>query len=502
MADGTINIYIDSTFSDTSDDTEDVDVGIRLAEADVIGAVNMPTVFTTASATDYTDDFAVEVFITSSGNVVSGTEDINTYFTHSATVSGGEDCVTECYIGSTISGTDDTDIVCFLGSTTTSGYWFIYTGFIAGQTFSGIDAIPIEVRNWTSYSGIDDSEVNYTAGTPIDTISDLITQASIGTLSSGSINSDVDITFAGWVLNNIPIDLYSGIEDTEYVGSEMTVISGGVVGYYTDIISAVSGTNYVFVDLICGLVNTANIDLETTVISGGVDKVDTDVWCGVSDTKYITCDVDLLSLYISDLSIAVGEYTLANNFISVDVTDDVHNVVTSGTYFMIDGTQVSGTTYSGITDGYRMYYDPSDDFESIEGPITFTVHAENDNGDILERDHYITFGYLVSYYPGEDRYDHSERVTVRMEAENLATCPAFNAEGYWFETRDLYNNDLGCFIKGVGVGGDGNLSASISPISNAYYYGKVFRVIVNARDFAGNAMEPYEFEFEIRNPNE
>jgi len=46
------------------------------------------------------------------------------------------------------------------------------------------------------------------------------------------------------------------------------------------------------------------------------------------------------------------------------------------------------------------------------------------------------------------------------------------------------------------------LGASISPQSTAFFYGKTFRVVLNARDFAGNRMEPYEFEFKIEDAPE
>jgi hypothetical protein len=165
-----------------------------------------------------------------------------------------------------------------------------------------------------------------------------------------------------------------------------------------------------------------------------------------------------------------------------------------------------GVTTSGITDGLRVFYDPSNDFDTLEGPTVITAHGENNNGDVLEQDFNLTFGYIVEYENFERfgwYYGQGTQVVVRMSAENLATCPADTADAYWFETREMDRRELTAEIIGsYSWDASENLSASIYPQSTAYFYGKVFRVKLTAKDLAGNEMEPLEFEFKIEDKPE
>ena len=79
-------------------------------------------------------------------------------------------------------------------------------------------------------------------------------------------------------------------------------------------------------------------------------------------------------MLINNFSIDISEWVSIDEvtFFSVDVTDSVCPVSTSGTYFMIDEVPVA-TTYSGITDGYTFYYSTP----TISGGLIVTIHAEN-----------------------------------------------------------------------------------------------------------------------------
>ena len=195
--------------------------------------------------------------------------------------------------------------------------------------------------------------------------------------------------------------------------------------------------------------------------------------------------------------------------------NDVYNVLTSASGITCSGTcclKVDGTavpvTFSGITDGYRMFYNPADDFSSITGNTEFLVRGENSNGDVLERSYYLVSGYLEDYDNIERLgfdYGYETQVLVRMSAEDWATCPTFSADAYWFETEGLKERDLGASITGELpdiVSTQEDLTASIYPQSLAYFYGKTFRVVLRCSDFAGNVMEPYEFEFKIEDAPE
>jgi hypothetical protein len=207
--------------------------------------------------------------------------------------------------------------------------------------------------------------------------------------------------------------------------------------------------------------------------------------------------------YIQNFSLDEGYYTTASSKIYVDLVDYACNVSTSGTYMKINGFNTT-TSLSGITNGYRMYYNPTDDFESLEGPTVFTVHTENDCGGVREKDFYLTYGYVVGWknssgQPDGMDYGPGQKVVVRISAENMATCPKSDAAAFAFETKPLISKGLSASITGVALkeGLSDSLSATIYPQSTAYFYGKEFEIIVRAKDFAGNEMEPLVLRYKI-----
>lgn len=92
-------------------------------------------------------------------------------------------------------------------------------------------------------------------------------------------------------------------------------------------------------------------------------------------------------------------------------------------------------------------------------------------------------------------FAHDEHLTVRISAENLATCPKTSTYAYTLETRAMFNRDLLAFI--YAKDGKRELPATIIADSTAFIYNEIYRVVINAKDFAGNEMEPFEFEFKI-----
>ncbi len=513
-------IYVDATFSTTVDSSEDTDTELTLAEADVIGAYNMPVVYTVEAYSLYTQSINVE-YITSSGTV-SGTLETDVDFNVPVIISGTNINLIDYSIGSITSGTLNEEIDCFLaGDTGISGVYSTTPGdesaivdYIIGEEFTGLDInITVDWRNWTSFSGSRDLTTEYiylgSTNVAVNKTAD-ISFGSESTMLSGSGEAYIDITFSGDVIYSpYFFNLYCTLLDTKYIDSELTVISGAVNYYITDIICGVSGTQNVDIDVYCCLTDYAIADYEVTVISGAIDKLNYDVYSCAQTTGYLSFDVDLLSLKISNFIPSADDYAYVSNGISVDITDDIYNVLTSASGIPCSGTcclKVDNTavpvTFSGITDGYRMYYTPTDGFSTLDGSTEFTVHAENSNGDVLERNYYLTYGYLVEYDNTERvglGYGYGTQVLVRMAAENLTTCPKFSADAYYFTTERRRPVDLSANIVGLAVPEDYtyDLGAQISPQSTAFFYGKTFRIILNAKDFAGNEMEPYEFELKI-----
>lgn len=494
--------YVDKTidfkYSNVSPEYKDVDVDLVLADDENIGAYNIPVVYKTASLSDAVNNIVTEYFATTSGYLSTAIRDLNIDFRASDVSSSVYDSLVNYFAtpsGYVVDWFTDSDVSFYISS---SGLGTQNTSidFIVGELYNFYRDVYTEY--WTTVSSFEDLDyiINYTKPIKNSFGRDISTLFSISSTASGSQNKIVDITFTGYVWNDIAFDLFSSLLNTRYIDFETTTISGGVKGYYSDIFSTASGTRVISNDVFCCLVDYAYVDYETTVISGGLGWIKQDVYSTISDMQQVGFDIELFSLKISNFSLAEGEYTSALGTICVDITDDWYSVVTSGTYFEFDGTQVSGT-FSSITDGYRMCYDPVDDFSSLMGSTTVIVHAENDNGDVLEKDYYLTYGYKVEFSNWDRKlidFGFENKIVVRMRAENLMSCPKESVDAYWFETKSLYHKDLSCSIRGSYIE---DLTASIFPQSTAYFYGKTYRLVVNASDFAANKMQEFVLEYTI-----
>ena len=365
------------------------------------------------------------------------------------------------------------------------------------------------VVNYTNFSG----NTNISGGDPIPfytTVWDITHEFTRGEdeYRLGGINRIVDVSFAGWVSHYIGFDAYSVLGGfNEGIDYEVTITGGGVDVNYLDAYSTALTVSGLDLEIYCALTEMAYVTAEAETIKGRIARCYYEVFSTAEKHGYLNLDVGLYPIKITNFSLDVGEYTTASGFISVDVLDDTCPVSTSGTYFMVDGIRVP-VTFSSITDGYRMYYNPEDNFSSLEGPTTFTAHAENECGQSLEQDYYLTFGYIAEYdnYPslwqGMD-YGFNNKIAVRVTAENWASCPQVSSLAWDFESREKFNQDLGASIVGTFYSKEAsNLAAEIKPQSLAYFYGKEFEVVVTAKDFAGNEMTPLVLKYRIEDKPE
>jgi hypothetical protein len=352
--------------------------------------------------------------------------------------------------------------------------------------------------NYTNFSG----DYSSIGGLPIpyhDQNFDMITTIELAsTTTSGAVDTWLDLFFAGWVDYVFNYDVYSTDQTTlEGPDFEATVISGALDAHYLDLFSTISTTSGILFDVYCALTNWAEIDFDVQTRDGRIAYERCDIYSTALSRPTVNFDVDLFPIKITNFSLDVGQYTNAEGFISVDILDDTCPVSTSGTILLVDGIEVF-TTLSGITNGYRLYYDPADDFESLNGPTTFTVHAENECGDTLEKDFYLTFGYVVEYDNIGFDYGYKNKVAVRVTAENMASCPKEESVAFIFETEDYNSKGLGARIVAKPFAqSQGDMPASIYPQSTAYFYGKEFEIVVRARDFAGKEMEPFILRYKI-----
>ena len=204
-----------------------------------------------------------------------------------------------------------------------------------------------------------------------------------------------------------------------------------------------------------------------------------------------------MTILIDNFSMEVEEWLLVSDLVafSADVVDLTYPISVSGTYFLHDGVEVF-TIYSPISNGYTISYAPTSVVSS--GTITITVHAENNNSEVVEQDYYLLYGYHVEY---DDLVDWGPKSTVvtSVKVNNLAFCPNTVGEAAYFETRDLESYDLGASIFGIE---SVDLGATVRTQSTAFYYGQTYRITVSGvKDFSGNEMPVYEFEFMIEYPN-
>ena len=515
MPDTQNNIWIESSFNPASSDEKDVQTELVLAEADVVGGYSIPIIYRVGQHS--INEFFNNVIEYIAGITVSDTIHIPIEYFDCENIPTSSGTTTTLIFYSTgatvISGTQSLNTLYQTGFTATPGAFDKVVTFVVGKNYPENYNSYVSIWISTQVSGTSSFITNYTnfsgnlttSGTPIPFYTlerDYITTYLTGPLQDiGLLPKIVDISFAGWVGFGFNTDIYSTLSGLGlYSSFDVATISGGMFLQNTDICSTAIIISDIGTDVFCSLLDYIVAVFDVDLGTGRIGYELLDVFSSAENSKGINCDVELLSLKITNFSLAEGQYTEAYNSITVDILDDVCPVSVSGTYFKINDVQVSGTLIP-VVDGYRLVYGPVDDFESLNGPTTFIVHAENECGKIIEQHFNLTFGYIVGYENSESvgiDYGFGNKVVVRVTVENMASCPKLSSVAYVMESDELKNRDLGVSITGVFYADDyRNMSASIYPQSTAYFYDKEFRVVVYAKDFAGNNMTPFEIVYKI-----
>lgn len=203
-----------------------------------------------------------------------------------------------------------------------------------------------------------------------------------------------------------------------------------------------------------------------------------------------------MTILIDNFFMETDEWLLVSDLVyfSVDVVDHTNTISSGTSYFLHDGAQVP-TTFSGITDGYKMFYTPNSVVSS--GTFTITAHVENTVSGVLEQAFYLLYGYNMLFDELVD-WGPDRQVDIVAQATNEVFCPNTEGESFWFQTADLSAVNLGATIRAVE---SVNLGAIIYPQSTTFFYGKTFTIIVSGvKDFSNNIMDPYIFTFTIEDP--
>jgi hypothetical protein len=508
MPDDRSDIYIDLSFFAEETASEDTGIDLKFFSDDNIGQKTLKVELRSSEPTEALEDLNLE-YITTAAQEYAVSVSL-AYEAVDGTADSQRDQEVNFSAGTAISGTIDLSNY-YRAFNTSSGTIDKRVAYISGREYITEYSISTVYKVPTMLSGTSDYRANYTnfsgdyseiGGLPVpyhDIDFDIIGTLQLArTATSGTVDTWLDLFFAGWVDYIINADVYSA-DHTLYTGPmlDVTAISGSVDVNYLELFSAdltVSGTVF---DVYCALTDLADINCDVQTRDGRIAYNTYDVFSTKLSRPTVSFDVELFSLKITNFSLAENEFTEASGFISVDILDDTCPVSTSGTILLVDGVEVP-TTLSGIDDGYRLYYDPVDNFESLNGPTTFTIHAENECGDTLEKDYYLTFGYVVEYDNKGFDYGYGNKVAVRLTAENMASCPKEESVAFIFETADYIQKNLGASIvcKPFAQSQE-DMPASIYPQSTAYFYGKEFEVVVRARDFAGKEMEPFILRYKI-----
>jgi hypothetical protein len=513
MADYTNRVDIDISFLQGVDGNKQLAVAFSPQEPSYSGYANI--------ATSIFSGYPLETFY---GIPISFIKEITSFGTTDYLVDIGVYDYIDFYIDKQVqysvntllvSGTID-DLVDFrVFGIFSPAYRPIITQYVAGRSFlkainivtsfislSGTNTQRDIITNYTNYTGYDDF---YAIPLPAwSEAYDIETIYTVGSGVSTGWGHLVEVYFAGWVSYNTTFDIYCSNLHNLGVPVDFDIIPGQKLGLKTSCYSSLLDVKYTTCDIYGSELSIIYLNSDVGLIKGDKYGINTDI---TSSYEYFAgtfdLDVNLFPIYFDDFSLLVSEYSGISNPICLDAHDGLYTLVASGTYLKINDTLVE-TILTPVDKGYRLCYIPDSTFYNSSGVVKFTAHAENNHGDMLEEDFYLTFGYIVEFDNKINdglNYGFNNKVSVRIEAENLTSCPSSTKEGYYFISEERLNRNLSASIICYGAveHGNNNLSATIYPHSTAYFYDKEMRVVLTARDFNGNEMDPFVLEFKIKN---
>lgn len=202
------------------------------------------------------------------------------------------------------------------------------------------------------------------------------------------------------------------------------------------------------------------------------------------------------TLVISNFEPAAGTHIDPEGLdVVVDITDATHGVDTNQTFFVINGTIISGTQ-TGITDGVRLTYHPPNDFAYTE-PMQVTVHGVNSDlvAPVIKEQFYsLYYGYRL-LLPNTEHYAHSKNIDVFVRARNTEQLHKDLATGYFFTTYTQPQADMAASI--VAINPQRDLPATLIAQGPEHRYGETVTVEFSVEDLDGRLLGPYTFTYTI-----
>jgi len=444
---------------------------------------------------------------------------VPTVFTVGTTSSGSKTILNTVDIGTTSSGLSDIETEAFLDPTFVWASFDIPTNFSLVSGTSSSENNVIVTFDVVSSGTLNDGEKNIITSTQLGDLSFLgsddipvvfsvpLTTQFFGynipvefKIYLGSIyyTNDVfvDVTIADTVDFSMIADVFSTAVTLSYLDADVEIEIGRIVSINSDLFACASGISRpIFSDTWSTSQGTDGYLADVDVASGTLTQIYTDINSSVMTSGTIPCDIRTWSLNVGDFFLGLEEHTSASSTAWVDITDGLYTIDTTNSYFLVDGVRVT-VTFSGIQDGYRMLYDPSNDFYSRGGAV-YTAHAENTIGDVIENDYQLLYGYDVDF-TGLVDWGYNKTIAVWATAKNLAHCSNVEADAFYFKTKDLWATNLGASITPIGYV---NLGATLYPQGKVFYYGGTYTITVSGvRDFYGNEMEQQSFTFTVEDP--
>ncbi len=442
----------------------------------------MPTIFSVGVSISGSEDLSVRVVM---GTLSSGTLEMDVEAPMSPTNSGIID-VSTSYISA--SGTlYANDVFTELITVSDTGYYGaddVIDDFIISDTlYTEVSKVPVVygAPNLFTYRD-DDVSVNF--------------KIYIGSVKYTN-DVSVDVTLAASKYFWCDTDVFSTAQEVASIGGDVETDLGRVTGIHTDLVGCSTSISGIYSDLFSSALASNGYDTDVEIAPGTVRPIDLNVFSTASGVGNILCDTRTWSLYFGDFFLDVLEFTAASGTSAwVDIIDYSYPIDTSNSYFLVDGQQVS-VTFSGISNGQRMFYDPPNDFYGVD-TIAYTAHAQNTMGDVRDQSYYLLFGYDVRFKGYED-WGLENQIDMWTKATNVVLCPNTSTDGFYFSTTRPSFSDLGVSISPRGLVKD--LGATICPQNPFFFYGKTYSITVSGvKDFQGNEMEPRIYTFTIEDP--
>ena len=432
-----------------------------------------------------------------------------------------EDISTYLNTGSEVTNTVDYDINIDFTSmlATFIGYSDIVTEYDYGliSDYFYID-LPVEyIRYLFKYDTVVDVEVEYDFCNDVDTYFYNIVVFFKSSFLAAKYNIDMMVyltlvaanydtydinclfTSANWKYFDYFSSIIVSFYEVDNVSINLTTQSGLLQRYSGELtVSDYTDEDY-FVDAVVSDMVTYDNFYYVETTSGTLCRFNADVWLSTYDIGSYVFEVKLNSIYFENFSIGLEDVINKVANYSVDVKDDFYSIDATSIGVWCNGITISGTTVSGINNGYTVFWEYDVFVSSSAEYYVFVVEAKNNYGDRALESFYIKRGYR--YYYNVYRvtvHDYNELIPILITAENTVDIyPAYAAENLYVTVENMPYRGLTASIIPINLN-KSSLTANITALSPNFYPGGEYEIRINCKDNDGNEMPEFVFSFKIR----